>query len=276
MGFEMTCKCKQHTKARPMFGKTARVAVVGPEGPCVEYVMEAALNVVERFEAVVTRDCVGSELSELCSSGVGTYVPVSEWLWHILRLANDIAYRSDGLFDVAAAGTDGAACWTDVDLSCKGMVRLRRPLFLSLGGLAKGYAVDLAVKALKETGVQAGLVDIGGCIRAFGPREWRIDFAPGCSDSQIIPVTIKDDALAGCGRHYGPVRLMDFERGITMSSQEWGDMNILVRAQSCAVADALAKVAAINPVESEKMLKQFGANATVLTSLGAETLKYTS
>ncbi len=264
-----------------MFGKTARVAVIGPEGPCVERVMEGALNAAERFEAAVTRENEMSELSNLCSVGAGHYVEVSEWLWHLLQLANDIAYRTDGLFDVVAAGTDGVATWTDIDLSSKGMVRLRRPLFLSFGGLAKGFAVDLAVKALKETGVQAGLVDIGGCIRAFGLREWRVDFAPSAISTSggepvAVPIPLRDDAMAGCGSYFGATRLMNFQQGVTMSSQEWGDMNVLVRAQSCAVADALSKVAAINPCDSQKMLRQFGAKATVLTQLGTESLKYVS
>lgn len=277
----MTCQCKQHTKARPMFGKTARVAVIGPDGPCVDRVMENALNTAEHFEAAIDRCNLGSELSYLCNSDIGSYVPVSTWLWHVLQLANDISYRTDGLFDVVAAGTDGAANWTDIDLSCTGMVRLRRPLFLSLGGLAKGFAVDLTVKALRETGVQAGLVDIGGRIRAFGPREWRVDFSPvkngaGEAEGQVIPVPLRDDALAGCGSYFGATRLIDFAQGITTSSQEWGGMNLLVRAPSSAVAEALTKVAALSPSDSEKMLKQFGAQASILSGLGTETLKYAS
>lgn len=277
----MACRCKQHTMARPMFGKTARVVVIGPEGPCVERVMQGALNAAERFEAAITRENDDSELSALCALGAGHYVAVSDWLWNLTQLANDIAYRTDGLFDVAAAGTDGVAAWTDIDLSDKGMVRLRRPLFLSFGGLAKGFAVDLAVKALKETGVQAGLVDIGGCIRAFGLREWRVDFTPSTtrtnSDEPLaVPVPLRDDAMAGCGSYFGAARLMNFQQGVTMSSQEWGEMNVLVRAQSCAVADALSKVAAINPCDSQKILEQFGAKATILTQLGTESLKYAS
>lgn len=260
-----------------MFGKVARVAIVGPDGPCSNRVIDNALGVAERFEATVDRRNLQSELMYLCGADIGSYVPVSEWLWRLLQLANDISYRTDGLFDVAAAGTDGAAHWTDIDLSCHGMVRLRKRLFLSLGGLAKGFAVDMAIKALQEIGVQAGLVDIGGCIRAFGTREWRIEFAPSeKSANDTVPVPLRNDALAGCGSYFGHARLLDTQQCVTTSSQEWGGMNLLVRAQSCAVADALTKVAALKPQDGAQLLNQFGAEATVLTPAGTQQLRYVS
>lgn len=285
----MNCKCKQYTKARTMFGRVGRVSIIAPGGLCTDRILESVHDVINRFEESVRRDASGSELMHLCNAEVGTYVQVSDWLWHLLQLANDISYRTDGLFDIAAAGTDGIARWTDIDLSQKGAVRLRRKLFLSVGGIVKGFAVDLAVKAMQDMGVGAGLVDIGGCIRSFGPSEWRIEFTPPQSrygrddkasdtggDRNVVPVSLQNSSLAGCGSYFGGARLMDIENGITMSAFEWAEMNMLVRAQSCAVADALAKVATIRPQDSHKILAQYGAEATVLTSFGAERLNYAS
>lgn len=39
---------------------------------------------------------------------------------------------------------------------------------LDLGGIAKGYAADLAVKMLKEGGAEEALLDFGGTVSAFG------------------------------------------------------------------------------------------------------------
>ncbi|MBL4838293.1 MAG: FAD:protein FMN transferase [Kordiimonadaceae bacterium] len=272
-----------------MFGKVGRISIIAPHGPCADRLLNDVLDLISRFEDTVRRDQTGSELLHLCGADVGRYVPVSHWFWHLLQLANDISYRTDGLFDVAAAGTGGIARWADIDLSQLGAVRLRRKMFLSLGGIVKGFAVDLAVKALQETGVAAGLVDIGGCIRSFGSSEWRIEFIPpqqrfkqsdreqeATADRAGVPVPLQNSSLAGCGSYFGGARLMDIEKGVTMSALEWGDTNLLVRAQSCAVADALSKVAAIRPESSKKILAQFGAEATVLTAFGVERLKYAS
>jgi thiamine biosynthesis lipoprotein len=49
---------------------------------------------------------------------------------------------------------------------------------VDLGGIAKGYAIDLAAAALQEAGASAGIVDVGGDLRLFGTPEasgkWRI------------------------------------------------------------------------------------------------------
>jgi thiamine biosynthesis lipoprotein len=44
----------------------------------------------------------------------------------------------------------------------------KKGMLLDLGGIAKGYAADLAVRSLKEKGISAGLVAIAGDIKAFG------------------------------------------------------------------------------------------------------------
>lgn len=50
------------------------------------------------------------------------------------------------------------------DLRCT----LNKPLWLSLNGIAKGFAVDLAVEALKEKGIESGIINAGGDLRVFG------------------------------------------------------------------------------------------------------------
>ncbi|GAH67463.1 unnamed protein product, partial [marine sediment metagenome] len=47
---------------------------------------------------------------------------------------------------------------------------------MDLGGIAKGYAVDRAVKVLREQGIERGIVDAGGDILCFGHKRngWSI------------------------------------------------------------------------------------------------------
>jgi FAD:protein FMN transferase len=48
---------------------------------------------------------------------------------------------------------------------------------LDFGGIAKGYAVDLAVARLRELGIGSAIVNAGGDLRAFGrhgDRPWRV------------------------------------------------------------------------------------------------------
>ena len=53
---------------------------------------------------------------------------------------------------------------------------------LDLGGIAKGYAADQALRVLKEHGIERALIDAGGDIVTGGPPPgtggWRIGIAP--------------------------------------------------------------------------------------------------
>jgi len=53
----------------------------------------------------------------------------------------------------------------------KGTVYLKRPgMALDLGGIAKGYAADEAVRILAENGIDRAIIDLGGNVFAMGER----------------------------------------------------------------------------------------------------------
>lgn len=264
----MKCNCKQYNRSRALLGHVVRLSVVAPGGVCVKKAMDAAFQTVERLQFMLDPERSSSVLSNICRADTGDIIPVPNQVYEILQIANDIAYRTDGVFDIVAAGADGTAEWTDLDLSVRGAIRLRRQLRLSLGGLQRGFAADLAVKALKEMGVGAGLVDIGGCIRAFGPRAWRVEYGASydlasASSTPGVPVILQDSAMAGIGSMFAYRTLIDPHEKQVTSTQQWLDTTLLVRAKTCAVADALTTVAVLRMNEREQLLEQFGAHTIV-------------
>jgi thiamine biosynthesis lipoprotein len=77
---------------------------------------------------------------------------------------------------------------------------------ISLGGIAKGYAVDIAVKTLSENGIKSALVDAGGDIRVIGNRPdgtpWQIGLGDPKSAKKITSVIgITDLAVATSGTY---------------------------------------------------------------------------
>jgi len=80
----------------------------------------------------------------------------------------------------------------------------KKGMMLDLGGIAKGYAADLAVNTLKQAGISAGIVAVAGDIRTFGLRPdgkpWKIGIKNPRQTRE------KDDII-------GTVRL--FDRGIS-------------------------------------------------------------
>lgn len=81
---------------------------------------------------------------------------------------------------------------------------LKRAKGVDLSGVAKGYAVDRAVKVLRERGVTRGLVDAGGDIFCFGERKggWRIGIRNPRSDNPnetIGVIGVDSGAIATSG-----------------------------------------------------------------------------
>jgi thiamine biosynthesis lipoprotein len=78
---------------------------------------------------------------------------------------------------------------------------------LDAGGIAKGYAADLARSALKEHGVTSGMVDLGGNLAVFGAGPssegfWRIGIRSPLERNQLIgSLDVQDVGLATSGQY---------------------------------------------------------------------------
>lgn len=86
------------------------------------------------------------------------------------------------------------------------MIRGTNPaLKLDFGGIAKGYAIDLAVEHLRELGVKDALVQVGPDLRAIGDRggrPWRVAIRrpSGAGVLAILPVS-GDESVANAAAY---------------------------------------------------------------------------
>lgn len=174
---------------------TVSVQIVGAQHDAPARAAEA-FDWFRRVEAACSRFDMSSELSRLCRASP-EWVAVSPLLFEVLRVAVAVADASDGAFDptvgavLAAMGfdthwqtgrvmplapVDGHADWRDVEFDdAAGRVRVRRPLLLDLGAIAKGFALDLAARAMAA--VADCCIVAGGDLRCRGmnarTRPWR-------------------------------------------------------------------------------------------------------
>jgi thiamine biosynthesis lipoprotein len=148
-------------------------------------------------------------------------------------------------------------------------VRKLAPGWIDLGGIAKGYAVDLAVAALEAAGAAGGCVNAGGDLRVFGPAGYpvavRSPSAPGAAASRFM---LLDAALATSGIYFSMrshqgrqvSALVDARVGEPLAF----DRSASVRAPRCVLADALTKVVLATGDIHHPALAAFGASAFVL------------
>lgn len=121
---------------------------------------------------------------------------------------------------------------------------------LDLGGIAKGYGVDRAVQAMRDWGVTAGLVNVGGDLYALGsPPDgdgWRVGIRSGTDPSRLAgTVVLRDRAVATSG---------DYEQYFEHSGRRYHHLldpatgaprftrthSLTVAADTCMCADAAA------------------------------------
>ena len=119
---------------------------------------------------------------------------------------------------------------------------------IDLGGVAKGYAVDRAVAALRDRGIEHALVGAGGDLYALGRspagEPWRIGIrSPDDSDGLVGTLQAENSAIATSGDYvqfflYGGRRYHHLLDPTTGEPRRSAQRSVTVRADSCMAADA--------------------------------------
>jgi thiamine biosynthesis lipoprotein len=192
---------------QPEMGSPFRIVLYAPNPAIAEKASASAFQRIKQLNDMMTDYDSDSELSKLSrTSGQGRPVHVSHDLWVVLQRAQSLAERSGGAFDITVgpyvnlwrqARREGtlpdptrlqkatqSVGYKNVKLdpAAQTVTLLAPNMRLDLGGIAKGYAVDQAVRVLSLFGVGCALVSGGGDLEVSGPppgkRGWRIELPP--------------------------------------------------------------------------------------------------
>jgi thiamine biosynthesis lipoprotein len=206
--------------------------------------------------------------------------------WRVLRAALALARASEGGFDPTVGGrlvasrhlpmpvdadaVDPTADWRDVELGRDRRVRFRKPLWLDLGGIAKGYAVDRAVTALRAAGVHGGVVNAGGDLRVFGDALEVVHVRDPATPSHARPLLhLRDGAAATSAgyfsAHDGQSALVGARHGGRLGQ----DVSATVCAPRAVWADALTKIVLADADAALPLLRRLRAQAALLGIDGA-------
>jgi FAD:protein FMN transferase len=222
-----------------------------------------------------------SDLSRLNREGARGPVEVHPHTWSVLRRSLEMAKASNGLFDIAVGGDlvargllprpvgapdpDRSATWHDIELLEDGRVRFARPLWIDLGGIAKGYAVDRAMADMALGPEAQVCVNAGGDLRVSGPASEPVRLRMTTPDTVPV-VAIENGSLASSTG----VARWDATRGFHLHGRTRKAIGsrtfVSVAARSCMTADALTKIVLAEGPRASRLLQSFGATAYVYTS----------
>src|SRR5438132_339133 len=189
----------------PHMGTRFRMVMYAPDEATASKAARAAFARIKHLDATMSDYKPASELMQLCKKAGGPLVRVSEELFFVLEKAQEMSRRSEGAFDVTVGPivrlwrfARKAQRLPDPDELKEALplvgyekmildpktrsVRLtKEKMQLDLGGIAKGYAADEAVRVLREHGLMRVLVAAGGDIVVGDPppgeKGWKVAIA---------------------------------------------------------------------------------------------------
>jgi thiamine biosynthesis lipoprotein len=261
---------KTFRRAKPLLGTFVEISIEAEHVELAHKSMTSAFHVIEECQSILSVHDDSSELSILNKTALSVEVHPHPMIATLLQLSAQLNTISQGAFDIVCPLHVGdMPTFSDVRLSKGGNVKFLRPLFLDLGGIAKGFAVDLAVESLQVAGCAKGVVNAGGDLRVFGPGMQEVYVrSPSDPLSVLGPYQVSECALATSANYYrrsGQGCCKDSGIRNPLSNQSWQeDSSVTVIANTAVIADALTKVVAFNPSCLGEVLNYFGAEVVQL------------
>jgi len=274
------------TRARPLLGTLVEIRASGPSAR-IPQAVNAAFAAIEQIQQLLSYQDPDSELSALNRQALFVPRRVHTHTYAVLSAALRFARLSDGAFDPCVGfdleqwgmlprqGSPNSrtvtrrGTWRDIELLPEQQVCFHAPVRIDLGGIAKGYAVDLAVQALLAGGAHDLLVNAGGDLRVAGPRARQITLRhPLAPEVAGESVTVVDAALATSGAYYSRQKRPEGEVSALVNptgrKPHLEADSVSVRAANCLNADALTKVVLFaSPPVAERALAACNAMAFV-------------
>ncbi len=275
------------------------IQVVATDKDDAERAVNAAFDAISRVNDLMSCHIGASEISRLNSSGTDGS-PVSPETAFVLRRAIEVSEQSGGAFDVTAGPLirlwkrtieTGELPPPDELAAARERVGYRKlrvePAFarfetegmsVDLGGIAKGYAVDRAIEALKAHGIRDALVDAGGDGYALGARPdgapWRAGIQnprkmEGARLPEVLLLSNKGYATSGDYAQYVEIEGVRYAHIVDPRTGQpaRAAASVTVVAADSTTADALATaISVLGPEEGVALAERTpGVECMVIT-----------
>ncbi|HUG68037.1 MAG TPA: FAD:protein FMN transferase [Pirellulaceae bacterium] len=264
---------------QPHMGTSFEIVCYASTQDRAEKALQAGFDRIAALDRVMSDYDPDSELSKLSrSSPTESPVRISGDLFHVLTAANSLSHRTDGAFDVTVgpltklwrrARRRGEFPAADLLLEARAATGYRNlkldsaamsaellvpNMRLDLGGIAKGYAGDEALRSMAALGVTRAIVNAGGDVVVGeappGETGWRIGVA---SLERDVPpsrfLRVANGAVATSGDLWQFVEidgvryshLLDPQTGLGLAAQN----SVTIVARTGIAADSLASAVSV-------------------------------
>jgi thiamine biosynthesis lipoprotein len=153
---------------------------------------------------------------------------------------------------------------------------------IDLGGIIKGYAADKAVELLKSSGIEAGIVAIGGDIKTFGRRPDGIPWAIGIQNPRQ---KTKEDEIFALMRFFSEIAIStsgDYEKYFILNGVRYHHLldpktgypsyesrSVTIVSNESALSDAFATgIFILGPEKGLKILERLNLEGVIISKDG--------
>lgn len=265
---------KNLKRLKPLLGTFVEIGASADDRQA-EVGISKAFEAVEKIQNLLSFHDPKSDLSIL-NQNPGAEIQMHPLSLRVLRLAKLMTIKSGGLFNLTSGGKlvqlgvlpehqsrfifpfGGPG---DLEIS-RSAARLKRPVQITLDGIAKGFAVDMAIREMKKMGVIGGWVNAGGDLRVFG--DYQLPVVVRAAKGQFFPIgTFQNTAIATSEtrkdhdtRFPGSI--------VSPLTENWLPGLWTVKANFAWKADALTKVACLaSPGVRGDLIRRLGGELII-------------
>ncbi len=264
-------------KTDTAMGTVVQITFWTDDEPAAAAGAELVFTEMRRLDALMTTWTEDSDVSRINSAaGAKTGVKVADETFAVIARAQEISKKSKGVFDITVGAFAGVwkfdedmdgklpdpvlveerralVGWKDLVLDRKRKtVRLKRPgMRITLGGIAKGYAVDRAARLLWEAGFTDFILQAGGDMYVSGKKgskSWAVGIRDprGKREQSFAVAPVENHSFSTSG---------DYERAFVKDGVRYhhildprtgqparASRSVTIRAKDAFTADAWSKV----------------------------------
>ncbi len=265
-------------------------------GACIRRVMDEMHRINEQMSPYIE----DSELSRINREAAAKAVTISQELFDLIQLAQDMSEQSNGAFDISFASIgylydyrnqvqpDEASIDARLDAIDYRKIRLdaqktsiafeKEGMRIDLGGIAKGYAVDNGIRILRDCGITNGIVSAGGDSRIIGDkggRPWMMGVQHPRDPKKLVAIMPLSDTAISTSGDYERFFIEEGERIHHIISPKSGQsaknsMSASVIGPNATTTDALStSLFVLGPIEGMKLIERMeGFDAVLIDAKG--------
>lgn len=284
---------------RLLMGTSMTIEVSGGDDPARRAAIEEAFAAMAEVDRLMSHYRTDSEIAAVNRRAAAAPVPVSDPVMSVLRAAETISRRSGGAFDITVgplmklwgfyqkqprvptrAELDAIRPLVDyrgvtLDARAKTVRFARHGMEIDLGGIAKGFAVELAGGVLRRRGV-SGFVDAGGNQYFVGTppshTRWNVGIEdPDRRGALLGVLNLSGGAVATSGNYQNAFEIGGRRYGHILDPRTLVpsevSLSVTIVAKDATIADGLTKaVFLLGPAAGRALAESFpGTSALIAT-----------